>query len=316
MPPLQARALSLHQTLLANLPRGGTVVQDCVSYMQQVGSPKRDLYLLSARKGAPPFSLAIALALLPLKNNTSGGAAAAAAADASQLVLYAAVAIRLPLELLNEVLTQAQQLAVLVLAPLLAQKLSQAGLAEEWALLMGECTAGKRAGAAGGASASADQCDLKMANLYKALKSETVRSASVTASADTSMLVGGEVTSRAGDDAGGGGGSRLQNYSGMSSEAPQSVGGGAGASPLGMAAPSAVCTNVPVTSPALTSIGAGAEVSADTGTRVSALVTSCDCQAAVMSTAVLGAFAGDMRTHMGMLVSSFKETINSLQAHR
>ncbi|GLC49341.1 hypothetical protein PLESTB_000208700 [Pleodorina starrii] len=341
---VQARALGLRHTLLANLPGSGTIVHDCASYIQQVGSPKRDLYLLSACNGAPPYSLAIAPAPLQLLPRTGGGGDAAAAGGGgggAQLVLYVAVAMRLPLELLGEILAQAQQLAVRVLAPLLGQKLAQGGLANEWALLLGKCAARRGGGGTGGgggggggdvtvaagATATEPPSPVRASNSAIGLVTGgghgggTTAAAAAAAAASATASAAGGAASTAGDAA------AAEAGSSPTAAATAPAHDGACAAAAGSAAPppssSALSCTGGVPPPAAAAppppAAGGASATGGTGAAshgLSAVDTSRDSQATVLSTAIAGAFAGDTRTHMGMLVSSFKDTINALQAFR
>ncbi|EFJ50234.1 hypothetical protein VOLCADRAFT_89150 [Volvox carteri f. nagariensis] len=353
---VQARALGLRHTLLANLPSGGTVVHDCASYMQQVGCPKRDLYLLSSSKGIPPFSLAIAPAPLPLLRDvpaTGGGGGGAAAA--AQLVLYVSVGMRLPLELLNEVLAQAQHLSLRFLAPLIGHKLARGDLAEEWILLVGKCFSG-RGGGGGGRGASVGGGTLAATESHPDLRPTTSAVCNGTSGGETAAAAAAATAGNGGS--GCGEGSRGQCAvspddgcsRGSSNAAPAGTAGCGGVSaaagvppaphpghPREKATPTPTPTSPPPTCmDASTSRPAGGEAAAaaaatvDAGPPVaecpvvtpgpdrmlSAIGTPPEPRGPVLSTALAGAFAGDTRAHMGLLVSSFKETINALQALR
>ncbi|KAG2497194.1 hypothetical protein HYH03_004783 [Edaphochlamys debaryana] len=291
---VQARSLGLRHTLLANLPSTGTVIHDCASYMQQVGCPKRDLYLLSACKGTPPFSLVIAPA--PLKDG-----------DAQQLVLYVAITTKLPMELLNEILSQAQQLAVNVLSPLLLQKMVHGSLSEEWALLLGKCVSARGATAA-------------------AVGTVAANSASPDPRASGSAPVGPLANGTAGKD--GPSSSAGSGNAGDKSRASPEASDGAIAGnrarhpqlPGSLTAPPGHVPEVLPYQESRTGTTANNTCSVDVGGNSRLLpptaATSQESQTTVLSTAVGGAFAGDTRTHMALLVSSFKDTINALQALR
>ncbi|KAG2452287.1 hypothetical protein HYH02_003311 [Chlamydomonas schloesseri] len=292
---VQARALGLRHTLLANLPPTGTIILDCASYMQQVGCPKRDLYLLSTCQGAPPYSLAIAPA--PLKESDPNG---------QQLVLYVAVAMRLPMELLTELLGQAQQLAVKVLAPLLAAKLTTGNLADEWALLMGTCRTGAAAGASTGPGVglAASSPDPRMSSSSAQVGAGTGGGGSKDAASGSAMCGSGGTVE-----------GRRSSPGGSSDER----GGGAARHPQLPAALTAPPGHSPEVLPYAEGAPRGGTAPSDIGRVLGgppAGSGSQESQGTVLSTAVGGAFAGDTRTHMGMLVSSFKDTINALQAAR
>ncbi|KAG2443534.1 hypothetical protein HXX76_001886 [Chlamydomonas incerta] len=302
---VQARALGLRHTLLANLPPTGTIIHDCASYMQQVGCPKRDLYLLSTCQGAPPFSLAIAPA--PLKE---------AEPNSQQLVLYVAVAMRLPMELLTELLSQAQQLAVKVLAPLLAAKLTTGNLADEWALLMGTCTSGRTGTGPGtgpgGAGMVASSPDPRMSSSSAQVGAGGVAGAG-----------GGSKDAASGSAMCGSGGTMDGRRSSPGGSSDETGPGGAQRGGAGARHPQlpAALTAPPGHSPEVLPYAEqrGGTAPSDIGRVLGgppAGSGSQESQGTVLSTAVGGAFAGDTRTHMGMLVSSFKDTINALQAAR
>ncbi|GFR52708.1 hypothetical protein Agub_g15337 [Astrephomene gubernaculifera] len=284
---VQARAMGLRHTLLASLPVTGTIVNDCASYMQQAGCPKRDLYLLSSCQGGPPVSLVVAPA--PLKEG-----------ETTQLILYVAVGTRLPMELLGELLAQAQLLAVHVLSPALQHKLLHGNLAEEWGLLLGKCSSGrKNGGAATSASANAaagpeqEQSGANGANGagIKDGKGETLGPGS--GAGERAISQCGSI--RASEENSGRQAQQTQGTSsGQMPVLPSSEGAGdmAPPQPYGDAG----------------TVG-GVRI-------VNEPPTALQPRVPVLSTAVGGAFAGDTRTHMGMLVSSFKDTINALQATR
>ncbi|GIL63359.1 hypothetical protein Vafri_17428 [Volvox africanus] len=328
---VQARALGLRHTLLANLPSNGTVVHDCSSYMQQVGCPKRDLYLLSSSKGAPPFSLAIAPALLQLRSAAGHANATGGASDGSvQIILYVAVAMQLPMELLNEILAQAHQLAVRVLAPLLKHKLAQSGLAEEWMLLLGKCSSGRTGN--GGATAAGTQAPLEP-NGESSTGNSGQGGVTVEAGGAASNATGGgrQRPSIGYDtqDSRSPGGSRCSDSAvGNEPSGANRTGAGrevnCGSTTLSQS--TAMTAQPPTPAPACASEslagaeGAGSPLRADAPTASNRTLSTMDIrqgsQVMGLSTALAGAFVGDTRTHMDMLVSSFKDTINGLQARR
>lgn len=277
--------------------------------MQQVGCPKRDLYLLSTCQGAPPFSLAIAPA--PLKEADPNG---------QQLVLYVAVAMRLPMELLTELLGQAQQLAVKVLAPLLAAKLTTGNLADEWTLLMGTCTSGRTPGPGtgpGGVGLAASSPDPRMSSSTAQVGGGGVGAAG-----------GGSKDAASGSAMCGSGGTMDGRRSSPGGSSDETGPGGAQRGPAGAAGARhpqlpAALTAPPGHSPGVLPYAEqgqrGGTAPSDIGRVLGgppAGIGSQESHGTVLSTAVGGAFAGDTRTHMGMLVSSFKDTINALQASR
>ncbi|GIM11627.1 hypothetical protein Vretimale_15112 [Volvox reticuliferus] len=330
----QARALGLRHTLLANLPSNGTVVHDCSSYMQQVGCPKRDLYLLSSSKGAPPFSLAIAPALLQLRGVASHAIAPCGANDGSvQIVLYVAVAMQLPIELLNEILAHAHQLAVRILAPLLTHKLAQSGLAEEWMLLLGKCSSGRNGN--GGATAGRTPA-LSESNGESSTGNSEPAGITVGAGGAAGNTTGGQQRCSIGGDAQGSHSPGVSHCSDRAvgsgneptganrTEASGAANGGSTTLSKSTATAAQPLMPAPACANALGSLAgtgcARGPLRADAATASGLMLSTTDIrhgsQVMALSTELAGTFAGDTRTHMGMLVSSFKDTINGLQARR
>lgn len=281
--------------------------------MQQVGCPKRDLYLLSTCQGAAPFSLVIVPAALK-EGDTS-------------LVLYMAVGMRLPPDLLSEIQARTQQLAVCVLAPLLQQSLATGPLAEEWALLLGKCssmvrtagsgtTSGGSNNAGGAASAGTDAAapsegagggggGLELPNTAAGSTNHTPGNSSGS-SCDGNPTGGGGTRTTSGTVGSLATGAGASNRGRISAASGGPPGTGGGARPAQDISASILGDGPRTDTLPSASLGAGG--GGGGGSRES--------QVTVLSTTVGGAFAGDTRTHMGMLVASFRDTINSLQAAR